>query len=381
MTKNVNPTPGTNCLVRWEANAKGSVPVKSNFIDGKRIKKIILPELTRRTQVPKPGETWVCRVERITNSNAESRGAIIVKPLAMEIDPSFPGVYVEPMKARLMSIVLQNREKNLMLIGDQGIGKSTIARAVATKLGWKFRKISGGLVKKFAYMLGRLLPAEEQGKQVFKWFDSALVRAIREAARNLDHTFLIMIDEYSRMDEDARDALLDVIEGDKRSIALTNGDLVDIPGNVRFMAAANEGGPFTVRKADAAAKDRWVIVKIEHMPQPEELAHCLGKFPNCPKNTLDQALTIINRLRSMRHDLKMRLSQTISTRAAQNVAMFLASGIDLKVALMTAVANQFEGSESDQNSEAGRVAKTINDLLKQNTATPVKAAEAAEPAK
>lgn len=366
MSNRENLTPGTNCLVRWETNAKGAVPVKSNHIDGKRTKKIVLPELSRRSQTPKAGETWVCRIERIVNPQSPNRGAIVVKPLTLEIDATFPGVWVDPVTARLMSIVLQNRQKNLMLIGDQGIGKSTISRAVSTKLNWKFRKISGGTIKKFAYMLGRLLPVENEGKQVFKWVDSPLVKAIREAIHNPEEIFLIMIDEYSRMDEDARDALLDVIEGEVRLMALPNGDIIEVPCNVRFMAAANEGGPFTVRKTDAAAKDRWVIIKIEHMPHAEELAHCLTKYPNCPKAKLDQALTVVNKLRKMRHDLKMRLSQTISTRAAQNVAMFLASGIDLETALMTGVANQFEGSNGDTNSEAGRVAKTIVDLLKQS---------------
>ena len=100
------------------------------------------------------------------------------------------------------------------------------------------------------------------------------------------------------------------------------------------------------------------------MPQPEELSHCLGKFPNCNKADLDRALTIINRLRSLRHDLKLRLSKTISTRAAQNVAMFLSSGLDLETALTIAVTNQYEGSSTDTNSEAGRVARIISDELK-----------------
>jgi MoxR-like ATPase len=357
---------GQNCIVRWESNPKGSTPVKSNHINGKRTKKIVLPDLSGRGAKPKAGESWVCRVERETNLKSPSRGAIIVKPLAIEIDPSFPGVWVDPVKAKLMSIVLQNREKNLMLVGDQGIGKSTLSRAVASKLGWKFRKVSGGLIKKFAYMLGRFLPSpsEKSGQMSFEWIDSPLVKAVREAIRNPNDTFLLMIDEYSRMDEDARDALLDVIEGDVRTLTLPNGDELVIPHNIHFMAAANEGGSFTVRKEDAAAKDRWVIVKVEHMPQADELAHCLGKFPNAPKAVLDRGLTVINKLRGMRHDLKVRLSKTISTRATQNLAMFLSSGIDLEIALTTAVVNQFEGNNADSNSEAGRVARLITEELK-----------------
>jgi MoxR-like ATPase len=351
-------------LVHWENNPKGSTPVKSNRVNGKKTKKIVLPDLTARGSKPKAGESWLCRVERITNEKSDSRGAIIVRPLSIEIDLSFPGVWVDPVKARLMSITLQNREKNLMLVGDQGIGKSTLSRAVATKLGWKFRKISGGMIKKFAYMLGRNMPLTGKGSLQFTWVDSQLVKVIREALRNPDDTFLCMIDEYSRMDEDARDALLDVIEGEVRTLSLPNGDDLNVPRNIHFMAAANEGGSFTVRKEDAAAKDRWVIVKVTHMPQPEELAHCLGKFPNASKADLDKALTIINKLRAARHDLKMRLSKTISTRASQNAAMFLAGGIDLETALMTSVCNQYEGNPADGNSEAGRVAKFIADELK-----------------
>jgi len=364
-TKKQSLTVGTNCLVRWDANPKGSTPVKSNHVNGKRTKKIVLPDLSGRGAKPKAGEVWVCRVDRITNEQADSRGAIIVKPLAIEIDLSFPGVWVDPVKARAMSVVLQNREKNLMLVGDQGIGKTTLGRAVGTKLGWKFRKISGGLMKKFAYMLGRNMPiVGNSGSLAFKWVDSPLVKAIREALANQQDTFLVMIDEYSRMDEDARDALLDVIEGDVRLLSLPTGEELPVPTNIHFMAASNEGGAFTVKKEDAAAKDRWVIIKVEHMPQPEELSHCLGKFPNCNKADLDRALTIINRLRFLRHDLKLRLSKTISTRAAQNVAMFLSSGLDLETALTIAVTNQYEGSSTDTNSEAGRVARIISDELK-----------------
>ena len=58
---------GTNCVVRWDANPKGSTPVKSNHVNGKRTKKIVLPDLSGRGAKPKPGESWVCRVERLTS--------------------------------------------------------------------------------------------------------------------------------------------------------------------------------------------------------------------------------------------------------------------------------------------------------------------------
>ncbi len=356
---------GTNCVVFFEANPKGSSPIKSNKVNGHRTKKIVLPILTGIRRTPQAGESWVCRVERITNEGSKVHGAIIVRPLTQEVNTHFPDVYVDPLKAKLMAIVLQEQNKNLMLVGDQGIGKTTISHAIAKGLGWKFRKVSGGSIKKVAYMLGRLLPTVVNGQQQFTWVNSPLVNFLEEAARTPEHIFLLMVDEYSRIDEDARDILLDLIEGQTRVLHLPNGTPVPVPANVRFMAAANEGGAFVVRKADAAAKDRWVIVKIEHMPQQEELAHCLRKYPSCPKGQLDKALTIINHLRVVRHNVNMRLSKTISTRAAENCAMFLGNGIDLETALTTAVVNQFEGNNTDVNSEAGRVVKIISEKLKQ----------------
>jgi len=357
-------TPGANVLVRWDENSSNPSGVKSNHLNGKRIKKIVLPDSSHRGLKPKAGETWVCRIERVTNAGSETHGAILVKPLTLEIECVFPGVWVDPEKARLMAITLQNRDKNLMLEGDQGVGKSTIARAVARKLGWQFRKVNGAQIKKFNFMLGRFRPLPKDGQLSFEWVDSKLSRYLREAIKHQEQEFLIMVDEYTRMDEDARDALLEVIEGVERVLTLPTGEDLPVPSNVHFMAAGNVGDGFTIRKQDAAAKDRWVIVKIKHMPQDEELEHCMERYPGCTKQVLHRALAIINHVRSVRNDPKMRLSKTISTRAAQNVAMFLQGGVDIEYALITAVANQFGGDPDDPNSEAGKVAKTIKDELK-----------------
>lgn len=351
--------PGTNVVVHWEDNPRQTGSVKSNRVNGQRTKKIVL--CTQHGPRPRANQLWICAIERITNPRSETRGAIIVRPIAQEIDGTFPGVWVDPLQARLMTIVLQNREKNLMLEGDQGIGKSTISEAVAAKLGWEFRKVSGGQIKKFVYMTGRVMPKTKEDALTFAWADSQLIAIVREAIANPQQIYLCMIDEYTRIDEDARDVLLDVIEGRKRQIWLSNGDVLQIPENLRFMAAGNEGDGFTIKKQDPAAKDRWVILKIRHMPAKEELRHCLERYQGCAPAEMNTAISIINLVRSKRHEPTMRLSRTVSTRAAQNVAMFLAAGIDLKTALLTAVANQFPGNPDDPNSEGGRVTRLITD--------------------
>jgi len=361
---------GSTVTITFEANPKDLKAVKSNAVNGVKTKKIVLVDSSTRSTSsasPQSGETWICKIERITNPNSQSHGAILVRPLSRETSYEFKDVYVAPEVAKTMTVVLQNRNKNLFLEGDQGIGKSTIARAVAKSLGWEFRKVSCGLIKKFTHMLGRIMPTiDDGGTMKMFWVDSRVVAVLREAGRpeNRNKTFLLMLDEFTRMEEDSRDGLLDIIEGQDRELQLPNGDAVKVPHNVHFMAAGNAGQGFTVRAEDAAAKDRWVIVKLTHMPQPEEQKHCLRLFPQCPPKQLDKALTVVNAVRKARHDPKRMLSKSPSTRVTENIAMLLQSGIELRDALNTAVVNQYLGKAEDLNSEAGKVARILDEELK-----------------
>ncbi|HEY9787168.1 MAG TPA: AAA family ATPase [Candidatus Obscuribacterales bacterium] len=407
--------PGSSIVVYWEANRASKSPnaVKSNKTDSGKTKKIILPVSDAQGPQPRPGEVWLCRIEKVT-SRSETHGAIFVRPVSRKLEYHFEGVWIDPVKAQLSATVLQDPRRNLMFEGDQGVGKSTIAHAIAKTLGWEYRKVSGGLIKKFVFMLGRYVPSSDGtpiavdslsadllkrlgdfdmtdeggtlgfgsssnqalftllvrhvlasgGRSLtFKWMDSKLVEVLREARENPHKTFLLMIDEFSRIDEDARDALLDVIEGNSRFLRLPTGEEIPVSKNIVFMSAGNVGEGFTVKREDAAAKDRWVIIKINVMPQPEELAHCMRLYPTCPKDELDLALTIVNKVREARKDTKMRLSKTVSTRGAETIAMFLAAGFGIDVALETAVVNQYSGTADNGASEAGRVARLIKDEL------------------
>ncbi len=360
--------PGATLVVHWEANtAVSAVPnaVKSNRTDAGRSKKIILVADPHKGVQPRAGEVWICRVDHITSPKSENKGAIFVRPVSRKVEYQFKGVYVDPTKAQLIATILQDPRRNLMLEGDQGVGKSTIAKAIALTLGWEYRKVSGGLIKKFVFMLGRYIPTSDGASLNFRWADSKLAECLREAERNPRRKFLLMIDEFTRIDEDARDALLDLIEGTTRVLRLPTGEEITVGDNVVFMAAGNVGEGFTIRREDAAAKSRWVIVKIEVMPHAEELEHCMRLYPTCPRAELDRALTIVNKVRGARRDPKMRLSKSPCTRGAEGIAMFLNDGVPIELALETAVVNQYGGTADDQNAEAGRVHKLITDALAQ----------------
>jgi MoxR-like ATPase len=358
-------TTGSTVVVHWEANnAVSPASVKSNKTDQGRTKKIMLVADPTKGVQPRPGEIWVCRIVKITKPESENRGAIFVRPLTRKVeDFQSQGVYIEPLTAKLIATVLQDPKRNLMMEGDQGVGKSTIALAIVNSLGWNYRHISGGLIKKFVYMTGRFIPTSDGNNLQFTFADSQLSEALREAEANPSKIFALFIDEYTRIETDARDALLELTEGRVRMMRLPTGQEIKVGQNVVWIAAGNVGEGFTLQQQDAAAKDRWTIVKIDYMPQPEELAHCLRLYPNCPRAELDRALTIVNVLRKARRDPKLRITSAVSTRGSETIAMFLNDGFPIDVALETAVTNQFSGSRDEINSEAGRVAKIIQDEL------------------
>ena len=59
---------GDSVVVLWEANPKGHGTVKANRINGEKVSKIVLPDNKASGPKPNPGETWACRVVRITNT-------------------------------------------------------------------------------------------------------------------------------------------------------------------------------------------------------------------------------------------------------------------------------------------------------------------------
>lgn len=357
--------PGKRVSVVWEPNPGKPTPVKSNRVDGARTNKIVLIDSSFGGRVPNPNEKWLCEVTRVINPSSATNGAVLVTPLQQEIARVFPGVWMPEEVRAQMPIILQTPGKNLFLQGDQGCGKTTMAGAIALGFDWEFCKVSGGAVKKYSYMLSRVLPGEQDGRLTFKTIDSDLAAFIKEAIRNPHKIFLIMIDEYTRIEVNARDILLDVIEGTIRFLPLPNGERLVIPDNVRFMAAGNVGSRFTVQKQDDANKSRWVILKVDYMPAEEEFKLLLSRYPHAPKEALRKAIDIANKLRDRRFAKDSeKLSKGVSTRETDTVAMFLQGGEPLDRALKTGMVYQYDGDDRDETSEAFKVSKIIAESLK-----------------
>lgn len=353
---------GSYLDVDWEANPKtGSV--KSNKTATGKTDKIILPVATGGLMLPRAGQRWRCRLERVTNPTSATRGAIIVVPEQQLIDCKFEGIWIEPENAQAMTAILQNPAKNLFLEGPQGCGKTTISRTIAHRLTWQFRKISGNQIKRYTTLYGRTVTSSVNGQTVAKWEDSPLVRYAKEAIANPDLEFLFFVDELTRMDEDARDIILDAIEGADRMLQSPKPEIIKLPRNIHWMFAGNVGAAFTVRQGDAALNDRLFTLEIGYMPLDAEIDHCLRAYPTCPKNDLQAVLKVVHDLRPVIYS-ELRLSNMISTRQTENFALLRGNGLPVATAVKMAICNQFKGPMADTNSERARLMKAFEARLK-----------------
>jgi MoxR-like ATPase len=346
----------------------GRSPVKSNKTEEGITQKIILPEmLAASTVLPREGELWKCEVVRVTGKPGKHKGVIWVRPLERSFEnlQPPPGVWVDPQQFKAMLLVLRDRRSNLMMQGPQGTGKSTLNRAFGKVLNWQYRKVSGGMIKKHAQMIGRVNAGTVGERLKFVWEDSQLTAALREAQLNPYLDFLIHVDEFPRIDEDARDAFLDILEGEERLMYLPNGDVIKVGDNVHFSASGNVGAGFTQRVQDRASRDRWIIFNIDFMPQVAELAHCMRLYPQCPKDELDRALAIVKALRE--ESAQGKIPMAPSTRRSEGIAQFLSAGFTIAYAFETVIVNQYDGpldkTEASDNKD-GTSVKKITDATK-----------------
>lgn len=363
--------------------SKTGIPVMANVCDEGAAPNIILPKLKGLRMTPAPNERWDVEVIKCTSKLRPGRkrskyGIIWVKPIKRLLDLDLPGVYVDKRQLRAMLLVVEERRRNLMLVGPQGAGKSVISRAVARLMSAKYFKVPGGLIKKHDRMLGNINAGTDGDKLKFVFAYSPLTEALTYAQSHPHERVVVHVDEWTRIDEDARDAALDVLEGEERILHLPNGEKVEIGPNVYFIASGNVGSQFVLRKKDAANNDRWEIFYVDYMPHKVELEHCLKLYPQCPSDKMDIALQVINDLRECYKNGRPRqIPYAPSTRRSEAIAMYLASEAykngdfepddpakdgfadGLEFILGLAIVNQYDGPLHNEGTEMAQVKAQI----------------------
>lgn len=146
------------------------------------------------------------------------------------------------------------------LLGEPGIGKSSIVKAMCDERGWHFHELLCNQLSDRADLTGCRTVKELNAKKEEVWSQiffphRAVQDALSDAKENPDDIIVLFLDEVNRTSSDITSAVLSFIT------ARTIGTYT-FPDNVRFIVAGNDKG--NIVSIDLASMSRFV--KYEFVP-------------------------------------------------------------------------------------------------------------------
>lgn len=160
---------------------------------------------------------------------------------------------------------------SVRLIGPPSVGKTSGIRQVAAQCGARFFLIQCGEGANDLTLIGQHTVSE--GNMV--WQDGSITAAVRWATLNPDFLTLVILDEVDHLQPEVQSLLHGVLEGD---LLQFNGEELQVPSNVRFVATANTSGfgdttgrHSAAKVSDSAFTSRWnVTFDVTYLPPEAE---------------------------------------------------------------------------------------------------------------
>lgn len=183
---------------------------------------------------------------------------------------------------------------NILVAGDSGTGKTSLAKCFADKMGWGCHRLNCALITEASEIAGQR--GIKAGETVWEW--SAVAKAISGG------NCVIILDELNRAYPNALNALFGLLD-DSRRTWFNDIELVVGP-NVVFIATINEGAQYTgTFQADAALLNRFQYVfRMGNIPASEIKRILASNFPALSDSDLDKILKISGAITMKIQDLK-----------------------------------------------------------------------------
>jgi MoxR-like ATPase len=327
---------------------------RATHLNGTRAPKVILCNDARI----QPGQLCRVRVTSIKKPASKDRGHIEVEFLSQVTFRLDDSLYVEPLLAKKLQALLESG-LNILLDGPQGSGKTVLSRKIAEALGIEYVFFNCSSVYEPTDFLATLqVRAAPSGQAETVWIPTDILRAIEAAHTDPDMRYLIFLDEFNRCREMARNGIMPALDSTRKMYNPLTGSTIDIPDNVLWIAAINNGAQFTgTTRVDPAQLDRFAPLKMDYPPEAEEVRLLARRHPDVPRNQIERVVKAANAVRrdeSLKVDLSVRATEEVCILLGHpNFAEF--DGDPVPGLLKTSFCARFAGRWDDPATDAGLV--------------------------
>lgn len=365
MTTIPKPRVGLTFETVFYSNPKKESPFRfrATHISGKRAPKVILCD----NPAIQPGQLCKVRITAIKKPASEDRGHIEVEYLGQVNFKLDDSLYVEPVLSKKLQALLESG-MNILLDGPQGSGKTVLSRNIAKALDLEYVFFNCSSIFEATDFLASLqIRATSSGQPETVWIPTDILRALESAKEHPEKRFLIFLDEFNRCREMARNGIMPALDATRKMYNPLTGSTIDIPDNVLWIAAINNGTQFTgTTSVDPAQLDRFAPLKMSYPPEKEEVRILCERHPDVTRQHVERVVRTAN---AIRNDATLRVD--LSVRATEEVCILLGhpnfeefEGDAVPELLKTSFCGRFMGRWDDPSTDAGLVWQCIVRALK-----------------
>ena len=223
----------------------------------------------------------------------------------------------------------------ILLLGETGVGKTTIVRELAKEKGKEMVRLS---------LSGNISREELVGKYELidgntVWRDGALITAMRNGT-------WVVLDEVNAAAPEVMFALHGVLD-DERAVVLQekDGERVVAHENFRVFATMNPDTYSGTKIINQAFYSRFIVFTINHLP-PELEVDMLMEQTGVDKTVASEIVSVADKLRALKKE--DRIEFFCSTRDILMAARLTKRGLDVNKAVQFAVTSKMSPTDIEE---------------------------------